>query len=82
MNVNTLSQSDRETLLVLFRLFRAHDVEDDYRGYSNRDEIERKLQHGGTLDDEETHLLAVAVMDELTDESEIDALLVAIGEEK
>lgn len=82
MEVNTLSQSDRETLLTTFRQFRAHDVEDDYRGYSHRDEIERKLQHGGDLDSEETSLLAVAVVNELTDDSAIDALLVAIGEDK
>lgn len=82
MNVNTLSQRDRETLLTTFRMFRAHDTEDDYRGYSNRDEIERKLQHGGKLDGEETHLLAVAVMNELTDDGAIDTLLVAIGEDK
>jgi hypothetical protein len=82
MNVNTLSNNERETLLTTFRLFRAHDIEDDYRGYSHCDEIERKLQQGGTLDDEETHLLAVAVVNELTDDGTIDALLVAIGEDK
>ena len=65
MNANDLTYEDRAHLIIIFRLFRANDTENDYRGYAHRDVIQQKLYDGGELDEHERHLLFVAVCNDV-----------------
>jgi hypothetical protein len=65
MNINDLTYEDRVNLIIIFRLFRANDTENDYRGDAHKDVIQQKLHDGGELDEHERHLLFVAVCNDV-----------------
>ena len=65
MNANDLTYEDRVNLIIIFRLFRANDTENDYRGYAHRDVIPQKLYDGGGFDEHERHLLFLAVCNDV-----------------
>lgn len=75
MHTTELSSRDREMLLQTFRQYRAHDDEHDEDDYSNRDQLEQKLQNDGELDDLDLHMLRVSIWNEITDKDTINVLL-------
>lgn len=83
MNVHDLTYQDRIHLIIIFGLFRAHDREDDYRGYAHRDAIQQKLYDGGTLDEHERYLLFVAVYNEVKVDAQMrDHFCSILGQER
>ena len=79
MDTRTWSDEDRFLLLATLRKFRANYNEKSEDDYSNRDELERKIEQGGELDETDQFVLAQAVANELPDDEQAQRLTALIG---
>jgi len=76
MNTNELTNKDREVLFQALREYRKKStIETDEDDMSNRDELERKLQRGGQLIENDLWLLEAVVANEIPDNDFYDHLM-------
>ncbi len=78
MNTNELTNKDREVLFQALREYRKKSTIED-GDMSNRDELERKLQHGGQLIENDLWLLEAVVANEIPDNDFYDHLMALLN---